>query len=204
MRRQLRREEELSVSYGRMFLKKTAQYLLKPLTFAPALLIMVMIFRFSAQNAAVSTWQSVTFTERIVHSVNYRLGMNWSPALQALYVEQAEGYVRKLAHFSEYAMLGLCLALPLYAYRIRGHRLPLTAQLLCSLYAISDEFHQSFIPGRTPQLRDVLIDSAGALLGILIGWIIAHTAARTILHPLSLEEERKVRDDYLRHRRGDS
>lgn len=193
--------EELSVSYGKMFVKKTAQYLLKPLTFVPALLVMLVIFRFSAQNAAESTWQSVTLTERMVHCINYRLGMNWSPALQALYVEQAEGYVRKLAHFSEYAMLGLCLALPLYAYRIRGRRLLLTAQVICGLYAVSDEFHQSFIPGRTPQLRDVLIDSAGALVGILIGWLIAHTAARTILRPLSLEKERRVREEYLRHRR---
>ena len=38
--------------------------------------------------------------------------------------------------------------------------------LLCIGYAITDELHQAFVPGRTPKLLDVLIDSSGALLGI--------------------------------------
>ncbi len=193
--------ENLRVSYGRMFLKKTLQYLLKPLTFAPAAFVMLMIFRFSSENASASSLQSIAVTERIIHSVNYRFSMNWSPAQQALYVQQAEFYIRKLAHFGEYALLGFCLALPLYAYRIRKGWLLLSAQLISSLYAVSDEFHQSFIPGRTPQLRDVLIDSAGAFAGILIGWGIAHLSARTLLRPLSLEKERKARSEYYRRQK---
>lgn len=40
------------------------------------------------------------------------------------------------------------------------------ALLTCVLYAISDEVHQSFVPGRGAQVKDVLIDSAGAIVGI--------------------------------------
>ncbi|QCX34380.1 VanZ family protein [Caloramator sp. E03] len=40
--------------------------------------------------------------------------------------------------------------------------------LICVLYAISDEFHQVFVPGRGPNIRDVFIDSTGTLVGILI------------------------------------
>ena len=189
------------MNYGKLFLKKTAQYLLKPLTFLPALLVMVMIFRFSAQNADASSAESMVITERIVHSINYRLSMNWTPAQQAYYVEVGEFYVRKLAHFSEYALLGLCLAVPLYAYRIRKGWLVLAAQIICSAYAALDEFHQCFSPGRSPQVRDVLIDSAGALFGILVGWLIAHVAARTIFRPLSLEKERRIRKEYYRRQK---
>ena len=40
------------------------------------------------------------------------------------------------------------------------------AWLLCTCYAATDEFHQIFVPGRTPKVTDVMIDSAGAALGI--------------------------------------
>ena len=39
----------------------------------------------------------------------------------------------------------------------------------CALFAASDEFHQTFVTSRTPSVRDVLLDVAGALLGLLIG-----------------------------------
>ncbi len=184
------------MNYGEMFLKKTLQYLLKPLTFAPAILVMVMIFWFSSQDGTDSSSQSLLVTERIVHCINYRMAMNWTPVQQAYYVMQLEHLVRKLAHFGEYALLGFCLVLPLYAYHIRKGWLLLTAQMICSLYAGLDEFHQSFSPGRTPAPRDVMIDSAGALTGILIGWLIAHVAAKTIFRPLSLERERRIRKEY--------
>ena len=42
------------------------------------------------------------------------------------------------------------------------------------LYAISDEIHQAFIPGRGPQIGDVGIDFAGVIIGILIMFMIRH------------------------------
>jgi len=39
---------------------------------------------------------------------------------------------------------------------------------VCVLFAVSDEFHQQFVPGRGPQVRDVFIDSSGAALGLLL------------------------------------
>lgn len=69
---------------------------------------------------------------------------------------------KKGAHVGAYAVLALlyerALALPR-----RGR---IAALLLAVLYAISDEYHQSFTPGRTPLATDVLIDTAGALLGL--------------------------------------
>ena len=42
------------------------------------------------------------------------------------------------------------------------------SQIFCTTYSISDEIHQKFIPGRSAELRDVIIDSLGALTGILV------------------------------------
>lgn len=79
--------------------------------------------------------------------------------------------VRKLAHLSEYAVLSLLILRALN----RSHRLAPgwfswrtagTAQLISSAYAVTDEWHQSFVPGRTAAFSDVLIDSSGALVGL--------------------------------------
>lgn len=70
--------------------------------------------------------------------------------------------LKKGAHVGAYAVLAILLAraiaLPRYGRRV--------AFALAVLYAISDEFHQSFTPGRMPQATDVLIDAAGAWWGL--------------------------------------
>ena len=79
--------------------------------------------------------------------------------------------LRKGAHFVEFAGLGLCLCNALYASF--GHRLtPVFALVGTVIYAISDEVHQIFSEGRACQITDVLIDSAGALSGIVIAFLV--------------------------------
>lgn len=76
--------------------------------------------------------------------------------------------VRKCAHMTEYAILTFLL------YKTFVHKQnPLIKSFLFTvLYACSDEFHQLFIPGRAGQIRDVCIDSTGALIMILIIYFI--------------------------------
>ncbi len=78
--------------------------------------------------------------------------------------------IRKLAHLTEYAILAVltwnALRLSLAAASMR--RLCGLAVLVSALYAASDEFHQSFTPSREATVRDVLIDTAGAIGGLLI------------------------------------
>ncbi len=153
---------------------------------------MIMIYRFSAQTAVVSADLSQTLTERIVHSVNYRLQMGWTPAEQALRVNILEFYVRKLAHFGEFLLLAVTLVIPLYVHGVRKARLFFLTMLICALYALSDEYHQSFIAGRSPQLSDVIVDCCGSLSGTLLGWAACHIGRKTIFKPLSLEKERQI------------
>jgi VanZ family protein len=79
---------------------------------------------------------------------------------------------RKCAHVSEYAVLGLLLWRALRsvpALRTKTLMVFGAAFLGSALFAASDEFHQTFVQSRTPSVRDVLLDVAGALLGLLIG-----------------------------------
>ena len=70
--------------------------------------------------------------------------------------------LRKLAHVSEYALLGLLLA--------RATRRPAVAVALAAAYAVTDEIHQTFVDDRHGALLDVAIDTAGALVGVLV-WL---------------------------------
>lgn len=85
--------------------------------------------------------------------------------------------VRKCAHVAEYAILALLLWRALRsgsAMRVKMSMLLAAVLLGCAAFAASDEFHQSFVKSRTPAVRDVLLDIAGALFGLLIGASFAH------------------------------
>src|SRR6476661_6951745 len=73
---------------------------------------------------------------------------------------------KKGAHFTVYAVLAVLFrrALP------PSRRIWALSWVLTVLYAASDEWHQSFVPGRHPQVTDVLIDACGAATGLLIFW----------------------------------
>lgn len=82
-------------------------------------------------------------------------------------VEEFQFITRKSAHFIGYMILGSLASGLILQYENINKKYPL-AFLICVIYAISDEIHQLFVPGRSGQVRDVLIDSAGSLLGIII------------------------------------
>ncbi len=72
--------------------------------------------------------------------------------------------IRKLAHFTEYFILGLLTYNCLRDY----HKPYYFGIIICIIYAISDEVHQIFIPGRSMRLLDIIIDSLGAIIAILV------------------------------------
>ena len=82
-------------------------------------------------------------------------------------IEELQFIVRKSAHFIGYMILGILASGLILQYENINKKYPL-AFLICVIYAISDEIHQLFVPGRAGQVRDVLIDSAGSLLGIIL------------------------------------
>ncbi len=77
-------------------------------------------------------------------------------------------FIRKGAHLFEYTLLAFLVMLLVSTSSLQlKYQIPFTF-LFCVLYAISDEWHQTFIPGRYGNFTDVLIDAGGCIIGILI------------------------------------
>lgn len=74
--------------------------------------------------------------------------------------------IRKSAHFIAYLILGVLVMNALRRSEIKLQKSIVITLVICVLYAISDETHQLFIPGRSGEVRDVFIDSSGAATGI--------------------------------------
>lgn len=142
--------------------------LFKPLAFLPALCMMYLIFNFSSQTGTDSSHLSLTVTRAVVEAADRLLDEGWTDAQKEERVEKYHYYVRKAAHMTEYCILAITIALPLYVYGLRGILLVLVAGFACVLFAAGDEYHQSFVAGRGPSVKDVGIDSIGAFIGIFL------------------------------------
>ncbi len=145
------------------------------------LVLMVVIFLLSAQPADDSSLTSSHFAEFFAHILFHNYD-SLSPEFQKEAVSGLTFIVRKTAHFSEYALLGF-----LWYLFLKNTRNGMFFSLaLTFLYAVSDEFHQLFVAGRSGQFRDVMLDTTGGLFGILVAFVllcIAHcTLHKEIVH----------------------
>ena len=93
-------------------------------------------------------WAAVIFAFSSIPSLGTGLGL-WDLVL------------RKLAHITEYAILGVLL--------LRATKAPAVAAVIGALYAVSDEVHQHFVRGRHAAWYDVVIDTVGVTIGVLAG-----------------------------------
>lgn len=175
------------MKYFLLTLKKMLRYLLKPLSFLPALCMMYLIYSFSAQTGEQSSQVSQDVGVRLIRLASRILNKEPDAAQVLWYAQVLEHYIRKLAHITEYFLLAVSVALPLYVYKIRGFWLVLTAGLFCVAFAGLDEYHQSFVAGRSASPRDVMIDSIGIFSGIYVTRLAGFIGRKTIFAPLSLK-----------------
>ena len=153
-------------------MKQIIFFFLKPLSFLPALAMMYVIYGFSAQDASASGNLSFKVSYKIVEIGNEVLERGLDETEIEVFADRIEYPVRKLAHMTEYFMLAVAVSFPFYVYGLRGFPLMLVAGLICVGFAAGDEYHQSFVAGRGPSVKDVGIDSIGAFFGILTVQII--------------------------------
>lgn len=151
----------------------------KKLLFAlPMLIIMIIIFCFSAQPSAQSSASSnfvVDHLIQVIGGIEEKLGMeSTEPILDQKGMEIMTFLVRKLAHTFEYAVLGISICIFLYLNQWSYKKLFLISLGIGFAYACTDEFHQWFVPGRSCEFRDVLIDTNGVFLGLLISLFYLH------------------------------
>jgi VanZ family protein len=126
---------------------------------------MVVIFWFSNQKAPQSTGNSQSFIRKTIVIVYKLFNPNASQDKIDSIVEKYDVPVRKLAHFTEYFILGVLVFFTLNSYGIKNAYI---MAAICALYAGSDEFHQLFVEGRDGNIIDFLIDSAGSILAIVL------------------------------------
>ena len=125
-----------------------------------------IIFGFSSQDGEKSESISKKITEEIVKRI---------PQIQEkeqdereLITQRTEKVIRKLAHFSIYTVVGILLMALISTYQIKERNKTIISIIIGIIYACSDEIHQSFVPERSPMITDVMIDTMGVMLGILI------------------------------------
>lgn len=116
-----------------------------------SVIVSIIIFRFSSDTADKSAEISEGLLAKIIELLGTYISHN---------------FLRKTAHFCEFAALGFSVS---GAVRFSFNKRNLLYSLLpCVLYSISDEIHQYFVPGRACRIFDVFVDSCGILTGILV------------------------------------
>ena len=133
------------------------------------LIWMMVIFSFSAQNADESSVESNAVGMFVGHI--FVSGFDKADNVEQMdFVDTWDYSIRKVAHMTEYAVLGILLVGALERNEVQKTRVTACLAFLISmLYAVLDEIHQYFVPGRACRLYDVGFDLIGALIGILIG-----------------------------------
>ncbi|MBO7730845.1 MAG: VanZ family protein [Lachnospiraceae bacterium] len=123
--------------------------------------IMVFIFIQSALSADLSMHESNVIVK-------------WLSSFLHVQPEMLSFIVRKCAHFLEYLILGISMFVSVRDLsRWKRWKNAIPAFLICAAYAATDELHQMFVQGRSCEVRDILIDSLGALLGILFALLVS-------------------------------
>ena len=150
--------------------------------------MMGLIIWFSDQPDYVSQEQSLNVGKFLCNLIvgGYK---DMTAEKQLEYAKLLDHFVRKSAHFCEYAVLGVLtfnaftLFFKYVVKRIKGKLeiiLPMvTTVLWCFIFAASDEIHQYYVPGRFSSFKDVLLDTAGATTGMLFIMLIAKLAKRS-------------------------
>ena len=179
------------MKYFLMYIKQTLRFVLKPLSFVPAIMMMILIFTFSSQEGNQSSQLSYQVGVKVLTIANETLDKGWSESRIKYLSHKGQFYIRKTAHFTEYFLLAVSVAFPLYVYGVRGLWLVFSAGIFCVGYACLDEYHQSFVAGRSPGRRDVVIDSIGIFFGIIVTRIVGWTGRMTIFRPLSNHKDKK-------------
>lgn len=124
---------------------------------------MTLIFYFSNQNSSISGKTSTDFLCKIVEVVKGRK----LSAIERIRIRRKYSfYIRKLAHFFLYFVLGAMVYILLCVFMKNPIKTVILAIFICFLYACTDEFHQLFIPGRTSKVFDVMVDTCGSMLSI--------------------------------------
>ena len=134
----------------------------KIISFIVLILWMIVIFSFSSADANKSTGTSDKVITTMIE-IKDKITNNETPNNEKeIIVKNSSFYIRKIAHITEYLILGFLIFNLLKQYSVTNIYYAIGLSIL---YSCTDEFHQLFISGRSGSIRDILIDSIGILIG---------------------------------------
>jgi len=145
----------LTLEIKRVKTKTTLNKVYFVISLVIVLSLFVLIFCLSQQNGEDSTETSGWFTSLLNFIFPFEL---------------TEAFVRTMAHFSEFACLSFFMNNLFVSYKSKF--CPVIACVLSFIYAITDEIHQIFVPGRACQFQDMMVDLAGIVSGMAVYAII--------------------------------
>ena len=125
---------------------------------------MGLIFYFSSRNSEDSTVQS----QSVVNKTNFveiyesKTNVDSETAL-----EDVDRIIRKIAHAIEFLVLAVLLCSALSEHNLSINKVLLISFIICLIYSASDEAHQLLVSGRSGEIRDIIIDNIGTLLGLV-------------------------------------
>ena len=125
-----------------------------------------IIFAFSDQDGEASGSASLKVSTQVVEIADKLTNSNWSAAIKKSLAEYFEHPIRRLAHFSEYAGMGMLVYILWRQWMKKGKGLYWLTIAWVLFSAIGDEIHQSFVPGREASVSDVLLDTCGGVFGL--------------------------------------
>lgn len=118
---------------------------------------MSVVFTLSSESGSKSENTSNSFTKTIFQN-----------NISDEQVKNLSFIIRKTAHFTLYTIGGICICLFVLLNFKNTNKIYLISYIIGTIYAIADELHQLYIPNRSGEIRDVIIDSFGILLGVVI------------------------------------
>lgn len=160
---------------------------------------MFVIFLFSNMTAKESNEKSTKTIHRVIEETiqeTNKIGItnkHISEEKKTEIMYQLNGPLRKCMHVSVYLILALLLLNGLGQSNIIGIKKYVFCIIICFLYAITDEYHQTFIDGRTGEYLDVLIDSFGCMIGCIVFKLIKYkkTVVKESFYRYNLNSEEK-------------
>ncbi len=151
----------------------------RALLWAAVLALAAVIFAFSAQPGEASDSMTEAAVMPLAEMIASAANGDEESALQLFNLLGT--LVRKTAHICEYALLSLLTALLLRCYGVKSRWLPF---VLCVAYAMTDEVHQRFVPGRLGTPVDVAIDAIGVAIGVFVAeYVTKQWRKKHVHHP---------------------
>lgn len=155
---------------------------------------MGFIFYMSSNNGAISHEQSNTVV-KIIEKTESKLKTNGESKaaiskepkannndgkanVKQVKLDSLDHIIRKNAHGFMYMVLALLVSSALFTFNKKGKDAIVYILFICLFYAVTDEFHQAFVPGRTSLISDVLVDFCGALIGLTVFYLFYYKLRR--------------------------